>query len=78
MIRPEIFLTVRALTHLVSKSRNMTGSNENSLLGNSRAFDLVITFLDYIKFPPYIFNPSLHHRAQRTIINKSCHRTIAL
>ena len=77
MICTQVFPAVRALAHLVRKTLDMPGGNKNSLLGNCRAFNLVVSFLDDVKIPPDIFHTALHHRAQRAIIDEPGDRSVA-
>ena len=78
MVGTEVFLAVRALAHLVGKSRHMAGGDKNSLLCDRGALDLVVSFPDYVKFPPDILYPPLHHRAQRPVIDETRHGTVTL
>jgi hypothetical protein len=71
MVCPEELFAVRALAHLVGKSCDMTGGNENRLLCDGRALDLIIAFADYIKIPPDILYPPFHHSAKRTVIDEA-------
>ncbi len=78
MVCTEVLLAVRALAHLVGKSRHVAGSDKNSLLCNRGALDLVVSFPDNVKIPPDTLYPPLHHRTQRPVIDETCNSAVTL
>jgi hypothetical protein len=78
MVGPQVFIAVRALAHLVREAFHVPRSDKNGFLSNRRTLDLVIAFLDYVKMPPDILDPPLHHGAKGAVIDKTGHRTVTL
>ncbi len=78
MVGSQVLPACRALAHLVRESLHMARCDEDILLADCRAFDLVVALLDYVKLSPDILDPAFHHRTERAVVDKSRHRTVAL
>ncbi len=71
VVGAEVFATVRALHHLVGELLHVAGCDEYCFGSDGGAFDLVVTFLKDVKRPPEVLYVPLHHRSERTVIDKT-------
>ena len=78
MVGTVVFLTVRALHHLVGKTFNMPGCYVDCLFSDGGALNLEVAFAGDVVIAPEVLYLSLHHRAERTVINKPRNRAVNL